>query len=77
MNSVIDFIYLFVLAPLGLAFVIVNGVLMCFSPRRLAALWRWPGFDSGPQIQFRIVGVIILVLSIFFSWKLAEKILSG
>jgi uncharacterized protein YjeT (DUF2065 family) len=78
------FVVLVVVAPLALAFAIVNGVLMCVSPRRHAAFWRWytrsvssvSGVASGPQIQLRIAGLIIVVLSMFFGWILAEKILN-
>jgi len=83
-DSFFDFVLLLVIAPLGLAFAIANGVLMCFSPKHHAEFLRWytrsagqmSGLDSGPQIELRIAGLIIVVVSIFFGWKLAEKILS-
>lgn len=72
------------IALLALAFAIVNGVLMCASPRHHATFWRWytrsgsqvSGVGPGAQIQLRIAGLIIVVLSVFFGWILAEKILS-
>jgi uncharacterized protein YjeT (DUF2065 family) len=72
------------IALLALAFAVVNGVLMCVSPRHHAAFWRrYTRFggqvsevESGAQIQLRIAGLIIVVFSMFFSWILAEKILS-
>lgn len=78
------FVTITVIGPLAWAFAAVNGVLMCVSPRRYAAFRRWytrsgsqvSGVQSGAQIQLRIAGLIILVLSIFFSWILAGKILS-
>jgi hypothetical protein len=71
------------IALLALAFALVNGVLMFASPRHHAAFWRWytrsgssvSGVESGAQIQLRIAGIIIVVLSMFFGWILAEKIL--
>ena len=73
-----------VVGLLALAFAAVNGVLMCVSPRHHAAFWRWytragdqvSGVESGAQMQLRIAGLIIVAVSIFFSWVLAEKILS-
>jgi hypothetical protein len=62
-----------------LVFAIVNGVLMCASPRRHAAFVRWytrsrqdgrP--DTGMQIQLRIAGLIIVAISMFMSWKFIE-----
>ena len=62
-----------------------GGVLMFVSPRRHAAFWRWysarfgnqvPWVESGDQIQLRIAGLIIVVISIFFGWILTEKILA-
>lgn len=72
-----------IVAAVALAFGAVNGVLMCVSPRHHAAFWRWytraggsmSADDSGPQIQLRIAGLGIVVMSIFFAWVLAGKIL--
>jgi hypothetical protein len=73
-----------VIALLALVFAGVNGVLMCASPRLHAAFVRWytrsggqkSEVESGRQIELRIAGVIIVVLSMFFGWTLAEKIVS-
>jgi hypothetical protein len=62
-----------------------GGALMLFSPVRHAAFWRWysarfgnqvPWVESGDHVQLRIAGLIILVVSIFFGWILARKILA-
>ncbi|MGH9759557.1 MAG: hypothetical protein ACREAC_01815 [Blastocatellia bacterium] len=72
------------IALLALGFAVVNGVLMCVSPKHHGAFWRWytrsgnqaVGVESGAQIQLRLAGLIIVVSSMFFGWILAEKILS-
>lgn len=72
-----------VVGLLALVFAAVNGVLMCVSPRHHAAFWRWytragsqvSGIDSGAQVQLRIAGLIIVVVSIFFGWVLVGKVL--
>jgi hypothetical protein len=74
---------LVLIALLALAFALVNGALMFASPRHHAAFWRWytrsgssvSRVESGEQIQLRIAGIIIVVLSMFFGWILAGKIL--
>jgi len=71
-----------VVAVLALAFGVVNGVLMCVSPRQHAAFWRWysrirdeaPRNDYGVQIETRTAGVVIVVVCVFFGWILVEKI---
>ncbi len=83
MESAFALFLLFVVGPVVLALGIVNGALMCASPRLHARFLRWYtrsesqmlGADSGPQIEFRIAGFIILVVCIFLAWILAEKIL--
>lgn len=73
-----------VIGLVALAFALVNGVLMCVSPRHHAAFWRWytrvegqaSGVASGAQMQLRIAGLVIVAVSIFFAWVLAGKVLS-
>lgn len=73
-----------VMTLLTLIFAAVNGVLMCVSPRRHASFLRWytrvgaqtAGSVSGRQIELRIAGLIITIMSVFFGWVLTGKILS-
>lgn len=77
-------IAILVIGLLALVFAVVNGVLMCLSPRHHAAFWRWytrsgsqvSGVESGTQIQLRIAGLMIVGLSVFFGWVLIEKMVS-
>ena len=70
---------------LTLIFGVINGVLMFVSPSRHGAFWRWysarfgnqvPWVESSDPVQLRIAGLIIAVISIFFGWILAGKILA-
>ena len=73
-----------VIGSIALAFGLVNGMLMCVSPRRHTAFMRWysrikdqaPGVEPSAQIERRVAGLIIVVMCIFFGWVLAGKIVS-
>jgi hypothetical protein len=71
-----------VIALVALTFAGVNGVLMGVSPRHHAAFVRWytrsggqSQIVSGKQIELRIAGIIIVAVTMFFGWMLAEKIM--
>lgn len=70
------------IALLALAFAVVNGILMCVSPRHHAMFWRWytrvadhaSAIDPGAQVQLRIAGLVIVAVSIFLAWVLTGKV---
>jgi hypothetical protein len=64
--------------------VLIHGVLMCFSPSRFYAFWRWYSSSqgrmvsevpSGLHIRLRIVGFMLILTSVFFAYQLAETII--
>jgi ABC-type amino acid transport system permease subunit len=73
-----------VIGFVALAFGLVNGVLMCISPRHHTAFLRWYSRindqatrdEPSAQIERRIAGLVIVVMCMFFGWVLAGKIVS-
>lgn len=70
------------IASIVLAFVVINGVLMCVSPMRFHAFLRW--YTSlrgnrvfevkyGARVQLRLAGLIVVLISLILIYQLCEK----